>query len=125
VEVVFGEAQREGAADEAVGVFFEGSAFALEVAGFGEVGDEGAFAMAEFQDAFGGEAFVGAEDGVLVDGELAGEFADAGEAVAGLEEGGGAAGADLVDDLAGDGDAGGGFDADEHGFVVPQVITLV
>ena len=41
--------------------------------------------MAEFEDALGGEAFVGAEDGVLIDGDVAGELADAGEAITGAE----------------------------------------
>jgi hypothetical protein len=108
------EAQDAGLGDEAAGVFGEVGLFAFKLARSGEVGDEGAVAVAEFEDAFGSEAFVGTEDGILVDGEIASELADGGEAVAGAQVTGGTAGADLVDDLAGDRDAGGCFDADKH-----------
>ena len=65
-----------GFAHKAERLFLQGGPFAFELAGCGEVSDESAFAMAEFQDAFGGEAFVGGGGrNVLIDSDLAGELA--------------------------------------------------
>jgi hypothetical protein len=65
-------------------------------------------------DAVALEVLEGAGDGVGVDAEFGGEFADGGQEVVVVESAGGDGVADLVFDLEVDGDAGGGMDAEQH-----------
>ncbi len=68
--------------------------------------NDGAAAVAEVDPALGGKLAVGVGDGVEVDAELGGEGADAGEGVSCGEVAGGKVEADLINDLAVDGDGG-------------------
>jgi hypothetical protein len=99
------------------GLLAEESALGFHLSGGDPAGHVGAVAVAAFEQSLGGEAFVNAEDGVLVDGQLAGQGADGGEAVAGLELPAGALGPDLGGNLPGDRHAGGGFDVKLRGGV--------
>ena len=67
-------------------------------------GDVGALAAACFEEAVSFEVAIDAGDGVGVDEEAGGQLADGGELVARDEEAGGDGAADLVADLAVDGD---------------------
>jgi hypothetical protein len=68
--------------------------------------NDGAAAVAEIDPTLGGKLAVGVGDGVEVDAELGGEGADAGKRVSGGEVTGGKVEADLINDLAIDGDGG-------------------
>src|SRR3954465_14324944 len=76
---------------------------------------ERALAVPHFEQAIGAEAFVDSQNCVLVDGEVAGQLADRGEAVAGFHGARGAEGRDLVGDLPRDGDGRAFFDSQKHG----------
>ena len=66
------------------------------------------------EDAIAFEILEGAGDGVGVDAQLGGEFADRGEGVVVTEGSSGNGVADLGFDLEVDGDAGSGMDTEEH-----------
>ena len=87
-----------------------------------DVGDESAGALMGFEQAAEFELAIGAHDGVGIDFEIDGELADGGELIAGGQRAGGDAAADLVDQLAVDGDAAVQVDGEAglRGSVVPS-----
>ena len=76
------------------------------------VGDEGSGSLLRVENAAQLHFAVGAGDSVGIDGEVDGDSADGGELVAGAENTGGNGGLDLVDQLAVDGHAGVGVEAE-------------
>jgi hypothetical protein len=68
VNIVVGDAQFTGPADEALGFLLEELALGLEPAGRQAVGDVGSVAMTALEQTLGGELLVDPQNGVLVDG---------------------------------------------------------
>ena len=112
LKIVDGESGRASAGDEFGGELGELAAplggWVLDLV----AGDEGPGALLGVEDATQLHLAVGAGDGVGVDGEIDGDTADGGELVSGAQGGGGDGGLDLVDELAVDGHAGVGVEAE-------------
>jgi hypothetical protein len=105
-QIFEGESGCAGAGGEFIGHLHE-LAFALGGFLFQLfVRDEGSCALMGFEQAAEFEFAIRAHDGVGIDGEVDGELADGGELIAFVERSGGYGRADLVDELAVDGDAG-------------------
>ena len=79
-------------------------------------GDESARALLRVDDAADLHLAIGAQDGVGIDGEVDGHLADGGELVADCKSAGGDASLHLIDDLAEDGHAAVGIEAEGEGF---------
>ncbi len=114
-DLLFGETEGEealdGVFDEGFGLFHASGEFSC--VDFG--GDEGAGALAEFDEAFVFEFAVCLGDGIGVHDDGFSEAADAGELVAGAEGSGFDPETDLFHQLEVDGDAGVGVEAEDHG----------
>ena len=86
-------------------------------------GDERPLAVSHFEQPLAAQPFVHAEHGVLIHGQLAGQFADGGEPVAWLDASGGAERRDLVGNLPGDRDGRAFFDSQKHAEIQWEIAT--
>ncbi len=99
------DAQKTSPADKPACFVAESLALVAKLAA-GRLGaDVGSGPVTAFEQAFGGQSLIDAEDRVLIHGQFAGELPDAGETITGAEISSRALGTDLIGDLPGDGDA--------------------
>ena len=127
MQILDGESGGAGAGDELGGELGELAVTLSRSGGFdGVVGDEGPGSLLGVEDAPEFHLAVGAGDGVGIDGEIDGDAANGGELVPGAKAGGGNRDLDLVDELAVDGDAGVGIEAEgEFGCGLGRVFTSI